>query len=181
MIPEGFFIHTLIGGRPNLRKILFTNWEKLQFTKISHLWKFVVLQYQAVEGQGGADIAQEGLFGVVHNTPYCGHAIRSFPFSVSQGGVFPAKNRKKKGGTKHSLVSPRSRTLLPPQPSIHRPCQFLFWNHWFAWGLQVLRHSRGRPHRLKSITTFLMFRTSVVFRHAMCEGVDVITSKPYKL
>ena len=34
---KGFFKHILIGERPNLRKLVLTNQEKLQFTKISRL------------------------------------------------------------------------------------------------------------------------------------------------
>ena len=39
---KGFFIHILIGRSPDLRKLVFTNQEKLQLTKISRLRKCVV-------------------------------------------------------------------------------------------------------------------------------------------
>ena len=41
---KGFFINSLIDGRPQVMKISTYKPEKLQFTKISRIRKFVVLQ-----------------------------------------------------------------------------------------------------------------------------------------
>ena len=136
-----------------------------------------------MEGHRGADIAQEGLFGQ-YTTPllWARHPKFSF-FSFTRGCCVPQKKRKK-GGTKHSLVSPRSAQVThfagttaidPPTISVS------ILKSLICMGLASATSQPWQAASTEKHNNFSNVQNQ--FCVPACdagEGVDVITSKPYK-